>query len=397
MSKIIMHIDLNAFFATAEIIRDPSLANKPLIVGGTGRRGIVSTASYEARAFGVHSAMPTYMAERLCPGLIILPPDFKLYSRLSHEFFNFVRHYSPLVEVASIDECYVDMTEAMKNVKDPLVFLSNLQNDLYQKTLLKCSIGLGPTKFLAKMASDFKKPMGITIFRRRDLANALWTLPIASMYGVGKKTFPRLEKLGIMTIGDFVKSENPEVKALLGKFYFTLKEWATGFGSDEVQPEPDDPKSIGNSRTLMSDTDDYDEIRSMIIYLCQEVSERAHEEKMLGTTIQLVIKNADFTTMNRSVTVEKPTNDLGIIFLEAMRLFDKNYHGQMIRLLGVTLANLIPAKEVATQLSLFDASNTKVSRTDQIITNFNHILEKPLLKKLSDVKIDDPTHKDDKL
>lgn len=397
MSKIIMHIDLNAFFATAEVIRNPALANKPLVVGGTGRRGIVSTASYEARAFGIHSAMPTYMAERLCPNLIILPSDFKLYSRLSREFFDFVRHYTSLIEIASIDECYADMTETLKNVKNPIEFLTNLQKDLYEKTKLKCSIGIGPTKFLAKMASDYQKPMGLTIFRRRDLAQTLWKLPIKSMYGVGKKTYPRLEKIGIHTIGDLATSESEEVKNLLGKFYFTLKEWVTGYGSDEVNPEPDDPKSIGNSRTLASDTDDYDEIRSMIIYLCQEVSERAQAEKMLGSTIQIVLKNSDFSTINRSITLEKPTNDLGIIYLEAMRLFDKNYQGQMIRLVGVTLANLVAFSEVTTQLSLFDSTITTVSKTEQIIQNFNKITEKPLLKRLSDIKVEASEDKSDKI
>lgn len=392
-----MHIDLNAFFATAEVIRNPALANKPLVVGGTGRRGIVSTASYEARAFGIHSAMPTYMAERLCPNLIILPSDFKLYSRLSREFFDFVRHYTSLIEIASIDECYADMTETLKNVKNPIEFLTNLQKDLYEKTKLKCSIGIGPTKFLAKMASDYQKPMGLTIFRRRDLAQTLWKLPIKSMYGVGKKTYPRLEKIGIHTIGDLATSESEEVKNLLGKFYFTLKEWVTGYGSDEVNPEPDDPKSIGNSRTLASDTDDYDEIRSMIIYLCQEVSERAQAEKMLGSTIQIVLKNSDFSTINRSITLEKPTNDLGIIYLEAMRLFDKNYQGQMIRLVGVTLANLVAFNEVTTQLSLFDSTITTVSKTEQIIQNFNKITEKPLLKRLSDIKVEASEDKSDKI
>lgn len=392
-----MHIDLNAFFATAEVIRNPALANKPLVVGGTGRRGIVSTASYEARAFGIHSAMPTYMAERLCPNLIILPSDFKLYSRLSREFFDFVRHYTSRIEIASIDECYADMTETLKNVKNPIEFLTNLQKDLYEKTKLKCSIGIGPTKFLAKMASDYQKPMGLTIFRRRDLAQTLWKLPIKSMYGVGKKTYPRLEKIGIHTIGDLATSESEEVKNLLGKFYFTLKEWVTGYGSDEVNPEPDDPKSIGNSRTLASDTDDYDEIRSMIIYLCQEVSERAQAEKMLGSTIQIVLKNSDFSTINRSITLEKPTNDLGIIYLEAMRLFDKNYQGQMIRLAGVTLANLVAFSEVTTQLSLFDSTITTVSKTEQIIQNFNKITEKPLLKRLSDIKVEASEDKSDKI
>ena len=208
MSKIIMHIDLNAFFATAEVIKDPSLEGKPLIVAGSSRRGIVSTASYEARKYGIHSAMPTYQAQRLCPGVIIRGGDFELYHRLSNKFFNYVRNYTNIIEIASIDECYADMSECMKDVKDPVEYLKNLQNDLYEKTKLKCSIGLAPNKFLAKMASDMKKPMGITIIRKKDVKKILWPIKIKDMYGVGKKTFPRLERLGIKTIGDLVRTES---------------------------------------------------------------------------------------------------------------------------------------------------------------------------------------------
>ena len=169
MAKIIMHIDLNAFFATAETIKDPSLEGKPLIIAGSSRRGIVSTASYEARKFGIHSAMPTYMAQRLCPSVIIRNVDFELYHRLSQEFFAFVREYTNIIEIASVDECYADMSECMKDCKDPQKFLEDLRDNLYKKTKLKCSIGLAPNKFLAKMASDFKKPLGVTIIRKKDI------------------------------------------------------------------------------------------------------------------------------------------------------------------------------------------------------------------------------------
>ena len=265
MSKIIMHIDLNAFFATAETIKNPELIGKPLIVAGTSRRGIVSTASYEARKYGIHSAMPTYQARRLCPDVIICPGDYELYSRLSHEFFSYIKTYTGLVEVASVDECYCDMTECMKDVEDPLAYLKNLQNSLYEKTKLKCSIGLAPTKFLAKMASDMKKPMGITIIRRKDVKRILWPIKIQDMYGVGKKTYPRLQRLGIYTIGDLAKDESKEVKKVLGKMYDGLKLWANGYGSDEVDTEPFDPKSVGHSSTFLFDTNDYDEIKDQII------------------------------------------------------------------------------------------------------------------------------------
>ena len=244
MAKIIMHIDLNAFFATAEEARNPELRGKPIIVGHPGRRGVVSTANYEARKFGVHSAMPTYEALERCPSLIIVPCDFKYYEMLSNSFFSFLRRLTPLVEPASIDEGYVDMTAVLSKEKDPLAYLKKLQNDILQELDLKCSIGIATTKFLAKMASDMKKPMGITILRKKDQANLLYPLPIESFWGIGRKTSPRLKALGIETIGDFKKKcdeNDKDLMEVLGKFYLTAKAWVNGEGDDKVDPTPDDP------------------------------------------------------------------------------------------------------------------------------------------------------------
>lgn len=385
MSRVIMHIDLNAFFATAEQIRDPSLVGKPMIVGGMGRRGIVSTASYEARAFGIHSAMPTYMAKRLCPSVIIRHPDFELYSRLSRELFAFVGRYSKIVEPASIDECYADLTDSLKGVKDVEQYFKDLQASLLKETQLKCSIGVGPTKFLAKMASDMKKPMGITILRRRDLKQKLYPLSIKDMYGIGKKTYPRLEAIGVKTIGDLAMRDDIEIKNLLGKFYYVLKDWVLGYGSDEVTVEPSDPKSVGNSSTFMTDTDDYDEIKSMISALSHEVSERAISDKKKGKTIQVVVKDADFKVHNRSISFDEPINDFDTIFDRAMKLFDRNYQGQKIRLVGVTLQNLHDPRDIVTQISLFDyEKNEEESRTKLLINELNRKLKKPLLKRASE-------------
>jgi DNA polymerase-4 len=387
MAKIIMHIDLNAFFATAEQIRDPSLEGKPLIVAGSSRRGIVSTASYEARKYGIHSAMPTYQALRLCPDVIIRGADFSWYQQLSREFFSFVKTYTDIIEIASIDECYADMTECMKDVKDPEAFLKDLQMKLYEKTKLKCSIGLAPTKFLAKMGSDYKKPMGITIIRRKDIKRILWPIKIQDMYGVGKKTYPRLIKLGINTIGDLVNNNNPETKKLLGKFYATLIEWAKGNGDDVVNTEPFDPKSVGRSETFLFDTNDYDEITDLLNKLCHEVSLDAQKEQKLGTTVSIVMKDSSFKTINRSKSFKEPSNSYKIIYNNAFDLFDKNFDGEPIRLIGVTLSNLIAKEDYYVQMSLFDLQrHQKESKTKILINELNNKMKKPLLLRASDLK-----------
>ena len=389
MSKVILHIDLNAFFAACEVLRDPTLKGKPLIVGGANRRGIVSTASYEARKYGIHSAMPTYKALRLCPNLIIKEPDFKLYHHYSSLFFNYLKdHVSPLLEVASIDECYIDATERLKNNRNPIGFIKELQQTLLQEIGLGCSIGVAPTKFLAKMASNYKKPLGITIYRRRELANTLWKLPINEMYGIGKATAPRLLALDIKTIGDRATTEDPEVKKLLGKSFFTFKEWANGRGSDEVIAEEEDPKSIGHSSTFMFDTENYEEISALFKEMSNSVSERAKREGKVGLTIQIVMRYYNFENVNRSVTLNKPTNNAITIFYEAMKLFDKNYKDEPLRLVGVTLQNLSDEGSLVEQLSLFDDFNEK-SKTEVIIELLNEEYDKPPFLRLSDLKRDD--------
>ena len=357
MSKIILHIDLNTFFVRCEELINPSLEGKPVIIGHSGRGGIVSTCSYEARKYGVHSGQPTFKALELCPNAIIIHGHYELYSRKSKEFFNFVKQYSKIIEKASIDECYVDMTEQLSKVKDVVGYLKEFQSKLLKEVGLKCSIGVAPTKFLAKMGSDMKKPMGITIIRRRDVRKMLDPLPISSFYGIGKKTAPRLEEMGIKTIGDLamlINSDNIEVKQAFGKFYYVIKDWINGYGSDEVDAEPWDPKSIGHSTTFIRDSSDYEEIRGYLKELAKEVSKEAKEKDKIGFNVQLVLKTNEFKTINRSVKLTKPTNDFETIYNEASILLEKNLNGQEIRLCGVTLQNLIYASDYVEQLSIFD-------------------------------------------
>ena len=390
--KIIVHIDLNAFFARCEEIKNPALEGKPVAIGHEGRGGIVSTCSYAARKFGVSSAMPMFKAKKLCPQLIVLPVDYHFYSMMSKTFFSFVRRYTSLVEAASVDECFADFTDALKAEKDPVSFFRKLQEDLFKETGLKCSIGVSTTRFLAKMASDYQKPMGLTIIHKRDIPSIIFPLKIEAMFGVGKKTSPRLKSIGINTIGDLynmMTSDNSDVRNILGKSFATLKEWLKGNGSDVVETEKWDPKSIGNSTTLPFDSDDPVVIKKYFLDLAKEVSMRSKREEKLGHTIQIVVKNVDFKSFNKSVSLDNPTNDYKIIFEKAWELYEKNFKGIMLRLVGITLQNLINPKEMAVQMSLFDyESHEKEDTTKIIINNINRSLKKPLLKRASEVKND---------
>lgn len=389
MAKIILHIDLNAFFVRCEELEDPSLKGKPVIIGHSGRGGVVSTCSYKAREYGVRSGMPTFKAMELCPKAIIIPGHYHLYSRKSHEFINFVKKHSTIIEQASIDECYVDMTSKLKGNPDPLGYIKNMQDTLYKETGLMCSIGVAPTKFLAKMGSDYKKPMGITVIHRKDISKILYPLPIESFFGIGKKTAPKLRGMGIETIGDLAKlinSDDPIIKQEFGRFYYAIKDWINGYGSDEVETEPWDPKSIGNSTTFKYNTNNYEEIKEYVRSLAKEVSDRAKEANKVGYNVQLVLKDSEFKTINRSKKLSKPTNDFKEIFLIACELLEENLGDKMIRLAGVTLQNLVDPTEVVIQMSIFDNYEEikEECAVKLLIGELNRKMKKPVFKTAAD-------------
>lgn len=390
MAKVIVHIDLNAFFVRAEEIKDPSLEGKAVAIGHNGRAGIVSTCSYEARKYGVRSGMPMNKAVKLCPQLLIIPGDYRFYAALSYEFKLYVRSFTKIVESASIDEVFADFTDVVKNVDDIIGFFKDFQNRLYEKTQLKCSIGIGPTKFLAKMGSDYKKPMGITIIRRKDIKDILYPLPIDDMFGVGKKTAPRLKSIGINTIGDLanrLNNDDEETLNLLGKFAAELKKWVNGYGSDVVETSYDDPKSISNSTTLKEDTSNFEMIKETFEMLCREVSYRAKKDNLLGTTIQIMAKDTEYKAHNKSKTIDNPTNDYSVLFNNATELYEKNYSSMTVRAIGVALQNLVSPKDYAIQMTFFDyEQHEQENKTKLIINDINRKLGEDILIRASEVK-----------
>lgn len=390
MAKVIVHIDLNAFFVRAEEIRNPALENKPVAIGHLGRGGVVSTCSYEARKYGVRSAMPMNKAVELCPKLIIVPPDYRFYVTMSHEFKNYIRSITNKVESASIDELYADFTEVVKSKRNVEAYFRNIQTTLYEKTGLKCSIGVGPSKFLAKMGSDYQKPMGLTIIRRKDIKNILYPIPIEDMYGIGKKTAPRLKHIGVKTIGDLANALNnndEKVLHIVGKFSEELKSWVNGYGSDEIITEWGDPKSIGNSTTLAEDTNQLEVIQTTLEILSEEISMRAKKDGMVGNTIQIMAKDTKYQAHNKSITFSTPTNRASDIYNIALKLYEKNFLDLTVRAVGITLQNLVNTKDMSIQMTFFDyEQHEEESKTKLLINEINRKIKGASLKRASEAK-----------
>ena len=377
--KIIFHIDMNAFFASCEISENKALKNLPIVVAHDEplRKSIVLTASYEARKYGIKTTMLTGEAIKLCPSVKIVEPHYELYQRYSHMFFEYMKKYTNIYEPMSIDEGFFDMTD-ISNKYNPLDLAKRIQNDLYQMGL-PCSIGIAPNKFLAKMASDYKKPMGITVFRKREIDKYLWTLPIEDMIGVGKKTAPRLHEIGIHKIGDVINFKDIELlKKTVGEAMCEyLIYHANGNGDTNINlPNPDDFSSVSNSSTFDHDVNSTLVMKDLLKNLCNSVCHRLEKHHMVAKTFGVQIKYSDFTLINRSNAIKNPTNDNFEAYREIERIFDENYEaGRFVRLLGVFATRLEKENEIKKQYTLFD-DLSKVEQENEVKKLLNKINNK---------------------
>jgi DNA polymerase IV len=355
--RVVLHIDMNAFYCSVHEAVDPeAYKGKPSAVAGSVelRRGIVVTSSYAARAKGVRTGMQVREALRLCPELLLISPDFHLYRQFSRRFLNIAYSYSPQLETMSIDECFLDITGS-KQFGTPVQIAEELQGRIRTELGLPCSIGIAPNKLLAKMASDMKKPNGITILRKRDVPSLLWDKPCSYMYGIGSRTGEKLDKLGIRTIGELAHAEESFLTAQFGIVGSWLKAAANGEDETPVNPEQEASKSIGHTTTLPKDfTDDLD-IRRVFLNLADQVCRRMRKQHLMSSTVQITIRNPSMKTITRSVTLDGPTEDADTVFETACKLFHRHWQkGQPVRLLGITLQNLVDRSEAAVQLDLFD-------------------------------------------
>ena len=373
MSRVYFHIDLNAFFASCEELLDPSLRGKPLVVGGKSRRSVISTANYEARKYGIHSAMPMQQAEKLCKDLVIVNGHYAFYSDMSHQFMQIIHSYTDLVEKASIDECYADMTDVICRYPKPLDVAFEIQRRVLEETGLRCSIGIGPNMFLAKMASDMKKPMGITVLRIRDVPEKMWPLPIKEMQGIGKRTVPLMEDLNIHTVKDLATYQDLNaLKPVLGKNIESMIKRANGY-DDRTLMTDYDSKSMGISETLLEDVTDYDELRGLIRTLCRRLSKRLKEAHKAGYHVSMRICYYDFRNANKSKKLSAPIWTSDDLFVQAMILFDSSYEEEeAVRLIGVSVSDFAGEDFLAKQVSLFDAPEEE--STSEILHDLNHQL-----------------------
>ena len=366
--RVLFHIDLNAFFANAEILKYPEYKDKPLVVAGLHRRSVVCAANYEARKYGVHSAMPLMLAQQKCKELVVVAGNHQYYEEVSQRFFQYLRRFTTAIEIASIDECYMDVTDVIKRFKRPMDLAWMIQKGVYEDLGLPCSIGVAPNKFLAKMASDMRKPMGITILRKQEIQKKLWPLPIEDMWGIGKKSIPNLKANGIETIGDLVKTENEAfLLKTLGKQGYVAIAHAKGLGSNQLVYSSS-VSSLSQSTTLDKDITDYDEVKKVFKKLAQSLSRRAQNENVQGALISISIRYYDFTNIVRSQQLNTYTNDENMILENALYLFDHHDNGNPIRHLGIGLASFY-RHDSGIQMNLFEEIN--YNNTDQILSELN--------------------------
>lgn len=346
---------MNSFYASVEVAHNSELRGKPLAIAGNveERKGIVVTSSYEARKMGVKTTMPLWEARKHCPGLIVMPPNFPLYRKTSLQIFELLESYTPLVQPVSIDEGYLDVTDDCKG-KSPVAIAEEIQKRILKEIGIPCSIGIAPNKFLAKMASDMKKPLGITILRKRQLDKFLWPLDVGEMHGVGKKTKEKLNELKIKTIGDLAEANPVQLELKLGINGKRLHARANGIDDRPVDPDAiDDFKSVGNSSTFPEDLIDRQRVYTALTNLSDSVAKRMEQKGVLSFNVQLTIRYSDRTTITRSRKLENPISKSADILEAAKYLFSKNWTGQPIRLLGITGQQLVDRDEATVQLDLF--------------------------------------------
>lgn len=355
----ILHIDMDAFYASVEQRDNPALLGRPVAVGGDPtRRGVVAAASYEARVFGVRSAISMAQAVRRCPELVIVRPNFAKYQAVSRDVFAIYRSVTPLVEPLSLDEAYLDVTENVWQEPLGVTVARRIKAEIKRLTGLTASAGVAPNKFLAKVASGWKKPDGLTVIAPERMEGFLKTLAVDALWGVGPKTAARLRAHGIATLTDVRERPVEELRAVVGSLADWLVELAHGRDSRPVEPNRE-TKSSGSEVTYDTDLTDINEIRQEIRQMASDAAEWLARRETLARTVVIKVRYDDFTTITRSHSTPRPTRDRDEIVERALALLDRtDARTRAVRLLGVSVHNLGDAVAVPARMS--DSDNPKL-------------------------------------
>ena len=362
--RVIMHIDMNAFFASVEQQANPELQGKPIAVVGAAHRTVITTASYEARKFGVKTGMAIWEGKRACPDLTIVRGDNRKYTYTSSRIVEMMKQYTPLVEVFSIDEAWLDLTHSLQLFGSAERIAYLLKAQIKQSFGITCSIGIAPNKLLAKLASDMQKPDGLTIIRPEEVSKVLETMPIKELCGIGKKMERHLNLLSIRTCGQLGRANEELLTRKFGIMGKRYKEWGQGIDHSPVvsQEEEEQVKSVGHSMTLPKDIKNSDDILKRLLQLSEMVGRRARKYGLAGKTVSISVRLGDFfSNFQKQTTLSSPINLSDDIYQAAIRLFDSMEINQPIRLLGISISNLYEQQNQ--QPSLFESDRRKEQLT----------------------------------
>ena len=371
---MILHIDMDAFYASVEQLDYPEFKGKSVIVGGQSQRSVVSAANYEARKFGVHSALPIFQAKQKCPDGIFVSPRMERYKEISRKIMDLLKQFTPLLEVVSIDEAYLDITGSNKLHGDPIEIGGQIKSIIKETVRLTCSVGIAPNKFLAKVASDMNKPDGLTVIRDDEVRNFIESLPIRKVPGVGKKTESQLEQMGVGTLGDINKFSEESLIKKLGKFGRRLKKLSLGIDTSSVEPDSLH-KSISSEKTLPEDTRNLEQLKKYLLKQAETVAAGLRKEGLRAKTITLKLKNSDFKSVTKSRTVAAPTCSAENIYIEAEKLLDTVLLTKKVRLIGVGASGFISAS-VPVQMGLFEKEKAAGKTWEQVDKTLDHINKK---------------------
>ena len=380
---MILHIDMDAYYASVEQLENPDLAGKCVIVGGLSGRSVVSAASYEARKFGIHSAMPMYQARQKCPHGIFIRPRMDRYKALSQKIMSLLEDFSPCVEPVSIDEAYVDITGCERLHGEPREIAFRIKQKIKETVNLTCSVGIGANKFIAKIASDMNKPDGLTLILPDQTPQFIENLPIHKVPGVGKTRRRQLEDMGITMLGDVRKYPEKMILKNLGKFGQRLLKLSSGIDNSPVTPPSSRHKSVSTEETLPQDIDDKKLLGNYLLMQAESVARELRKKDLKAKTITLKIKHADFIQATRSVTLPAPTQSSETVYKTASKLLRNYKIITKVRLIGVGASGLVSAS-VPVQMDIFENAEKRShgwEKVDRAVDTITQKFGKDVIKR----------------